>query len=580
MPHATLPPPGFQAVILCGPGASFTTFTSTPQDIPKALLPIANRPMVWYPLDWCYRMGITDITVITPPESLDAIKTAMSQNPHLTSLPNPKPDLIAPADLHHDSGTGELFRLPEVRDAIKGDFLVLPCDIVCELDGTSLIDAWLVEEAGLGGASGGFTDAGLQTLDVGGENIGRRGGLGVWYQTKGEGSKKGAETDFIATTPLPNGIVPPQTESLRRNISNVVYAAPTDTLKDITEDNKGLPIRHSLLRHHARVRMLTTHRDAHIYLFPYWIMDMLQRNDRFESVSEDVLGWWAKAGWQEGLGDKLGLRDIFFGEQASDSDGEGKLENSQFVEEAIDVSKLSTTWVNCDNHNNHPKTTPLASRVQNSNIPEAAKSITPRQKLNVPPLLAYIQPSDPSQPLIRRVDTAALLLSVSLRLAKIPSLEESGTTKDDASPFAHPSKIAHSSLIPRRSRVEPETCLVAENVIVEEKTNVKECVIGPNCKIGEGARLLRCLLMDAVEIGPNVQLTDCILGRRCKIEGGDYKSEERTHLRDCEVQDGQVVEWGTEIKGERIMRFDMGSEEGGDGFGDAGGFEDDEGGFV
>lgn len=60
MPHATsLPPPGFQALILCGPGASFSTFTSSPKDIPKALLPIANRPMVWYPLEWCYRMGVT-----------------------------------------------------------------------------------------------------------------------------------------------------------------------------------------------------------------------------------------------------------------------------------------------------------------------------------------------------------------------------------------------------------------------------------------------------------------------------------------------------------------------------------------
>lgn len=59
MPHATLPSPGFQAIILCGPGASFSTFTSTPKEIPKALLPIANRPMVWYPLEWCYRMGVT-----------------------------------------------------------------------------------------------------------------------------------------------------------------------------------------------------------------------------------------------------------------------------------------------------------------------------------------------------------------------------------------------------------------------------------------------------------------------------------------------------------------------------------------
>lgn len=60
MPHALgMPAPGFQAVILCGPGVSFDTFTSKPDESPKALIPIANRPMVWYPLDFCYRMGIT-----------------------------------------------------------------------------------------------------------------------------------------------------------------------------------------------------------------------------------------------------------------------------------------------------------------------------------------------------------------------------------------------------------------------------------------------------------------------------------------------------------------------------------------
>ncbi len=60
MPHALgMPLSGFQAVILCGPGVSLNTFTSTADEFPKALVPIANRPMIWYSLDWCYRMGIT-----------------------------------------------------------------------------------------------------------------------------------------------------------------------------------------------------------------------------------------------------------------------------------------------------------------------------------------------------------------------------------------------------------------------------------------------------------------------------------------------------------------------------------------
>ena len=115
--------------------------------------------------------------------------------------------------------------------------------------------------------------------------------------------------------------------------------------------------------------------------------------------------------------------------------------------------------------------------------------------------------------------------------------------------------------------------MLADNVDVAEKTNIKESVIGSNCKIGEGARLLRCLLMDGVEIGTNVQLTDCILGRRCKIEGGAAKDNDKTILKDCEVQDGQVIEWGTESKNEKFMRFSVGMGEDGD-FGDDEGMDD------
>jgi len=464
----------------------------------------------------------------------------MSQNPHLTSLPAPKPDIVAPRDLTHGTGTGDIFRLPEIQSVIKGDFIVLPCDLICELDGTALADAWMVEQGGFAGATGGLDPNGLKIASgAGGEKLGRRGGLGVYYPTKGEGSKKGEETDFIATTPLPPSTVPAPAGSLRRHISNLVYSVPTDTLKDITEEQKTYPVRHSLIRKHPRIKMLTTYRDAHIYFFPYWAAEMMKKNEKFESLAEDVLGWWAKAGWQEGLGDKLGLRQILQGEEEESDQG------SQFIEEEIDVSKFSTTYVGGMGSNGSAAPTTLASRVlRSSSIPEAAKSIAD-PKLTVPPILAYVQPSTANEPLIRRVDTAHLLLTISLRLAKLPSIEDAG--KDAASPFAHPAKIANKQSIPKKCRVEAENSLVAENVIVEEKTNIKECVIGYNCKIGEGARLLRCLLMDYVEVGPNVQLTDCILGRRSRLTGGAAKDGDKTILKDCEVQDGLVLEWGSKF---------------------------------
>ncbi|KAF2496608.1 eukaryotic translation initiation factor-like protein subunit eIF2B-gamma [Lophium mytilinum] len=534
-----------------------STFTSSPADIPKALLPIANRPMVWYPLEWCYRMGVTDITLITPAESKDAIEAALSQNPHLTSLPAPRPDLKAPKGLTHQTGTGEIFRLEEVQRIITGDFIVLPCDLVCELGGASLAEAWMVEQGGLGGATGGIFDGIKAPIGLGGEKIGRRGGLGVWYETKTEDGVKGEETDLIALTPLSPPIVPPPRDSLRRDISNLVYTVPTDTLNDIVEVRKCLPVRHQLLKKHGRIKMLTTHRDAHVYFFPYWVLEMMKRNEKFESISEEVLGWWAKAGWQEGLGDKLGLRDIFQNGSASDS----PVDRSFGLDEEINVAKLSSTWVDPNPSADGGKA-PLsfASRVRDPDSPQAPLStLNQKLPLPVPPILAYIQPSAPTNPLIRRVDSVQLLLNVSLRLAKLPSIEEIGVEK--ASPFAHKFKIAHKKSIPKRCSVQAENSLLAENVTVEEKCNIKESVIGFNCKIGEGARLLRCLIMDGAEVGANAQLSDCVLGRRCRIEGGPAKGDDKTVLKKCEVQEGHVVKWGTAASDEKFMRFDLPSDD-------------------
>ncbi|KAF7907454.1 uncharacterized protein EAF01_005040 [Botrytis porri] len=529
MPHA-MPAPGFQAIILCGPGSSFPTFTSNPDKNPKALIPIANRPMVWYPIDFCYRMGVTNITLITPTSSEEAIKTALATNPHLTSLPLPKPDLLAPEELDQTTGTAQIFRLPEVRNIIKGDFIVLPCDLVCELGGESLIESWMVKEGGLGGATGGDHEG--PKMALGGERGGRRGGLGVWYETKSETPIKGEETDFIAISPLAATSVPPSKSSLIPHVSNLLYSVPTDTLKDIVEDKKGLPIRHALVRSHSRIRMLSSHRDAHIYIFPAWVLDMISANEHMDNIGEDVIGWWSKAGWQQGLSDKLGLRDIFEKTRPDDSD-DNMLDNGPASDD-VDYGNLSSTWTS--------KLGELSSKKSSDNSPASDKS-----NLAIPPILAYIHPSKPTaempSPIIRRVDTAPILLNVSLQLAKIEAIDQVG--RDAASPFAHNSKIAWPEGIAQKTTVRPD-CLLAENVIVEEKCIIKECVIGANCQIKTGARLTRCVLMDGVTVGPSCTLTDCVLGKGSVI--GD-KSE----LQDCEVQEEFDVDPGTNKKKDRLM---------------------------
>jgi translation initiation factor eIF-2B subunit gamma len=446
----------------------------------------------------------TDITLICPPSAAEAITTALNINPFLTALPLPKPDLLAPKNLDQNTGTAEILRLPEVKSIISSDFIVLPCDLVCELGGEKLLQAWMVKAASISN----ILDESIHSNE---SQLQNSGGLGVWYETKTAAAVKGEETDFIATTSVTAPMVAAEKGSLIPNLSKLVYAMPTDSLNDLMEERKGLPIRHSLIRAHPRVRMLTTHRDAHIYILPKWVVEFVNDNDRLESIGEDVIGWWAKAGWQSGLAEKLkfkstlGLND----DDEEDSQPEG---NPSLRESVIKASGNSTI------------------DVQGSDTRTSGKFA--HNKV-VPPILAYIHPSQPSAPLIRRVDTAQLLLAVSLQLAKLPSVEEAGV--DGISPFAHARKVAYPEGVKSRTTITKQDSLLADNVTVEEKTSIKESVIGANCQINEGAKLSQCLLMEGVVVGKSCKLTRCILGKRCVIGDGSV-------LTDCEVQENLLVE--------------------------------------
>lgn len=398
----------------------------------------------------------------------------------------------------------------------------------------------MIHQGGLGGASLASEGYGGPKMGLGGEGGGRRGGLGVWFETKGEDSIKGAETDFVITTSLPQPAAPPPEGSLRPHISKLLYATTTDTLRDITEEKKGFPIRRGMIGKHGRVKMLTTHRDAHIYLFPYWVLDMIKRNEHFDSISEDVVGWWAKAGWQEGLAEKLSLREVFdptFSSKEGKDGENASRANGGNIEDEIDLASMSSTHVSA-----------------------LRKKESTKQPLSVPPFLSYIHPtttaSAPS-PLIRRVDTSHLLLHTSLHLATLPPSTNPPPNMypTGPSPLSHSQKISTDpSLIAPHTNIHAQTTLIAPNTTVATHCVIKSSVIGANCVIEEGVRLTGCLLMDGVTVGEKVVLQGCILGRRCMVGKG-------SDLKECEVQEGYQVKEETEAKGEKMMVFE-GLEEG------------------
>ncbi|ETN46299.1 uncharacterized protein HMPREF1541_00483 [Cyphellophora europaea CBS 101466] len=560
MPHAvSMPQSGFQALVLCGPGIGLNTFTSVPKEFPKALVEVANRPMVWYVLDWCYRMGVTDITLVTPPESKETLAAALAQNPHLTSLPSPSPDLIAPADLEYETATAELLRLPEVQKAINSDFVLLPCDLICEVSGETFLDTYISSLGGLGGVGISSSEYGSQRPPIagmGGESSGRRGGLSVWYNTANrEESVKKEECDFMCTAKLPSVNTSPMATLKSNNtgtLRKLVWTTPMSEIKEQTADDKALRIRSSLLRKHGNVKCLTQYRDAHIYFLPYWVKEFAARNEEFESVSEDLIGTWAKAEWR-----KPDFRARFSTAQIFIKPPQDTETVEPSIEDEIDLLSFSSTQSPVQ----RPTTPPhqrhevrLATRVHAnpedsilsdpSNAPSDASTTS---NPPMPPIGAYILPSAPTVPLVRRIDTTPLLLSVNLLLAKTPSTDDgarSGVTT--SSPFAHFAKVAATATIAAQVTISKSDSLVGDNTSIATRCVVKNSVIGANVSVGSKTRIIGSVVMDGAVIGEGVELNGTVVGKRAKV--GD-----KSKLTGCEVQDGNALGEGVEGKNETFL---------------------------
>lgn len=128
----------FHAVICCGKGSGLVPFSSARSTgMPKALVPIANRPMIEYVLEWCDLAPFQNVTVACDALSAPLIQVAIEkyQASRAEKLRVFAIDLVVIA-----GATGEIFHT--LKDTIKTDFFVLPCDFMTDLPPLVLIEAY------------------------------------------------------------------------------------------------------------------------------------------------------------------------------------------------------------------------------------------------------------------------------------------------------------------------------------------------------------------------------------------------------------------------------------------------------
>lgn len=428
------------------------------------------------------------------------------------------------SSLNDNLGTADVLRIAYKKGWIKSDFAVLPCDLVTNLDAQEVAQLWMVEQAGFD------SDMGLRSRKsrkVGDADEGRRGGLGVWYETRGEGSVKGQETDFLALAPMGNAAKAGKVgdSSAAGSLSQLLLATPGDQMKGDGGAAPEVSIRNSMAKKHPNLQLYATKRDSGIYFFPHWVLRFIEKNPKLNSIREDVLPWWAKSCWQnQRLAERLGLLEILEGSaEGGDDDSEDG------INERYEVGGMSSTR----KRNLYTLSSPTeAERLFTSRIPgtaiEAAAIATamPRrrnERVKIPSITAYL----PSAPMVftRRVDTVHLYLFTSLHLAK-----------NDPSTGI---KIDPSASIDPSAKVTGFDCLIGDKVSIGEKAFIRRSVLGSGVSIGKGVRLTGCVLMDGASVAEGAKLEGCTIGRKAIVGV-------KANLKDCEVAEGFVVEEGGE----------------------------------
>ncbi|KAJ1978853.1 Translation initiation factor eIF-2B subunit gamma [Dimargaris cristalligena] len=250
----------FQAIILAGNQGNIYPLAAD-DNLPKALLPIANRPMIAYPLQWLEATGIQNI-IVAICSSSEAKLTHYLRNVYEGSA---HIDIVT-VDEHFS--TAEVLRYLAPR--IFQDFIVLPCDAVANPQTAypqRFLDSYRSANPAL---------------------------TALFYEPPksegGGGSTKDSEW------PLYVGLDATQ--------QRLLYMRPGDRVKE------ALNLRMPLLRKFTRLNLVTHLQDAHIYVCKKWILDLVVQKKELTSFQKDVLPLLVRAQCRPSLLETEGISAI------------------------------------------------------------------------------------------------------------------------------------------------------------------------------------------------------------------------------------------------------------------------------
>ncbi|XP_077132924.1 translation initiation factor eIF2B subunit gamma [Ranitomeya variabilis] len=227
-----------QAVVMAIYGGSRMQDLTT--SIPKPLLPVGNKPLLWYPLNMLERAGFEEVIVVTTREVQKCIPDMKIKM---------KVDVVClPDDKASERGTADSLR--HIYSKIKSDVLVLSCDLITEVALHEVVDLFRAHNATLAMM--------MRKAPEPSEHV------------PGQKGKQKAveERDFIGVDD---------------SGSRLLLLANEEDLDD------GLDLKKCIFQRYPRIHMKMGMLDAHLYCLRKYVVDFLADNDSFSSIRRELV---------------------------------------------------------------------------------------------------------------------------------------------------------------------------------------------------------------------------------------------------------------------------------------------------
>lgn len=253
----------FTAIVLAGLGGNLTPYTN-PENLPKALLPLANKALISYPLAWLEKAGISTIFILC----LDTQETAISNWIRNNWKGFSRPMLVAASSEEEIVGSADAVRTllkdNKYKDKVRSDVVIISCDTICEVPPHELLDFHRLSQSSFTSTFHHNHGAEIITL-----------------------LRKGSKS-FTA---------------YEESSNTLLYTSSEADLED------ELPLRTSMLWKYPHVILTTAVTDFHLYVCKRWVLDIIVAQEAIARINTDLLPLLCKAQFQSVLREKYSIDD-------------------------------------------------------------------------------------------------------------------------------------------------------------------------------------------------------------------------------------------------------------------------------